>query len=352
VNASSESNSQSVGSPTSRERRGRHARKPSEVPRRGWWEILGRTRQQLKEDNLTIVAAGVAFYGFVAVVPALAATIGIYALFAQPEDLTRHFDLVAQVVPGEVMPILREQLSRIAANERAASISTIVGLLIALYSSAKATKAIMIGLNIAYDEPEKRGFFRLNATALALTLGAIAGWIAAIGLIAVLPSVLRWIGLGDSSSALLELLRWPVLLLLFMSALSVLYRVAPSRNAARWSWLSWGAGCATLLWAGGSVLFSVYVSNYGNYNQTYGSLGAIVVFLLWLFLTAYVVLLGAELNSEMERQTAHDTTKGAPQPIGARQAYAADTLGGSPSDHESKAPTRMAPQPKRSDSGS
>lgn len=307
--------------------RGRHADAPTDVPPRGWIDILTRTKQQLAEDNLSIVAAGVAFYGFVAVVPALAAVIGLYALVADPAQISAHISALAQVVPREVMPLLEEQMSRIASDERAAGLSLAFGLLLAIYSSSRATVALITGLNIAYDEREKRGFIRLNLTALALTLFAIVGALIAVGLVAVLPAALSHLPISTNAETLLGWLRWPVLFIGFLTALTVIYRFAPSRDEPQWKWASSGAAVATTLWVAGSLAFSLYVSRFGSYDQTYGSLGAIVVFLFWLFLSAFTVLIGAELNSEMERQTVKDTTSGAPEPLGQRGAQAADTVG-------------------------
>lgn len=317
----------SAVAPRDEPRRGRHAEKPSEVPPAGWLDILSRTRQQLAEDNLTVVAAGVAFYGFVAVVPALAALIGLYALIADPAQITRHVEALAQVAPHEVMPLLREQMNRITTDNQAAGVSAVTGLLVACYSSASAMKALITGLNIAYDERERRSFLRLNAVALLLTLCGIAGALLAIGLVAVAPAALGHLGLSGGVETAVGWLRWPVLALGFVLALAVVYRFGPSREEAQWRWVSWGAVAGAALWLLGSTLFSLYVSRFGSYDRTYGSLGAIVVFLLWLFISALAVLLGAELNSEMERQTKKDTTDGPPAPLGRRGAHAADTVG-------------------------
>lgn len=310
-----------------KEGHGRRADTPAQVPAKGWMDVLWRMKTQMVEDNLNIVAAGVAFYAFVAVVPGLAATIAIYALFLDPNQLQAHLSMLSDVVPGEVMPILREQITRIVEDSQAAGISAVLGVAIALYGSAKATKALITGLNVAYDEHESRGFFRLNAIAIGLTLAGMVGVLVVFTIVTVLPSILRNIGLSEGFEWLLSLGRWPVLILLFMTALAVLYRVGPCREAPKWRWISPGAIGAAILWVLGSAAFSFYVSQFGNYQKTYGSLGAIVVFLLWLLLSAYAILLGAELNTEIERQTVRDTTTGEPEPRGGRGAYAADTVG-------------------------
>ncbi len=324
--------------------RGRRADSPAEVPPKGWLDILTRTKQQIVADNLAIVAAGVAFYGFVAVVPALAAVIALYALISDPTKVSEHIAALTQVVPREVMPLLEEQMNRIANDQQAAGWSLLFGLGLAFYSCSRAVVAMITGLNIAYDEDEKRSFIKLNLVAFALTGFVAAGALVAIGLVAVLPPLLAQLPISTNTETLLGWLRWPVLLGGFMIALTVMYRFAPSRNEPQWRWVSAGALLATGLWMLGSAAFSFYVSRFGSYDQTYGSLGAIVVFLLWFFLSAFVILIGAELNSEMERQTLKDTTDAPPEPLGQRGAQAADTIG--PARGSKRLEQRQAPKSK------
>ncbi len=307
--------------------RGRHADRPTEVPVKGWLDILFRTKQQITEDNLSIVAAGVAFYVFVAVVPALAVVIALYALIANAAEINAHIAALAEVVPNEAMPLLEEQLTRITSTPQTASISAVLGLLIAVYGASKAMKALIEGLNIAYDEIEQRGFVKLNLVAIVLTIGAIVGVILAVALLAVMPAVLARLHITQGTETVLNWLRWPVLIGGFVAALAVVYRYGPSRHDAKWRWVSPGALVAGFLWLLGSGLFSLYVSKFGSYDKTYGSLGAVVVFLLWLFISAFVVLIGAELNAEIERQTLEDTTDDPDKPLGQRGAEAADTVG-------------------------
>jgi membrane protein len=307
--------------------RGRHADKPSDVPTKGWLDILARTGRRISADNISIVAAGVGFYAFVAVVPALAAIIGIYGLISNPADVSSHVTAFAKILPHEVLPLIEDQLKRITSNVAQASVSTIVGLLVALYSSASATKALIQGLNICYDEQERRNFFRLNFVAIVLTFGAVISAIVAIVLVAGVPPLLEYLRLGDRVNLIVNGLRWLVLVFGFVFGLAVVYRYGPSRNDAKWRWVSWGATAAALLWLAGSALFSLYVAKLGSYDKTYGSLGAVVVFLMWLFISAFSILVGAELNAEMERQTVKDTTEGNQKPLGERGARAADTVG-------------------------
>jgi membrane protein len=307
--------------------RGRHAEKPTEVPPKGWLDVLSRTKQQIGEDNLTIVSAGVAFYGFVAVVPALIAVVAIYGLLADPAQVTQQIEALATVLPGEALPLLREQMVRISGNDDAAGLGAIIGVLLAIYSSANATKALITGMNIAYDETEKRGFFKLSFVAIVLTLGGIISAVLAIGLLAVLPSLVERLNVPGGIELLLNIIRWPLLVGGFLAALAVLYRYGPSRNEARWRWVTPGALVAAVLWLLGSAAFSLYVSKFASYDKTYGPLGAVVVFLMWLYISALTVLIGAEVNSELERQTKRDTTEGPEKPMGGRRANAADTLG-------------------------
>jgi membrane protein len=307
--------------------RGRDAENPSELPARGWRDILLRTKREISADNLSVVAAGVAFYAFLAVVPSLAAVIAIYGLVSDPNQVSHQIAQLARALPQEVLPLLEQQMTRIASNTQAAGWSAIVGFLLALYSSANATKALITGLNIAYGDRESRGFLRLTGIAFVLTIGGIVGAVLAIGVVAVLPAALQHLPLPQSAETWVNWLRWPLLIGAFMFGLAVMYRFGPSRHDAKWKWVSWGAAVAGLLWLAASGAFSLYVAKFGSYDKTYGSLGAVIVFMMWLYLSAFVVLLGAELNSEMERQTAKDTTRGPPKPMGRRQAHSADTLG-------------------------
>ncbi|HEX2099200.1 MAG TPA: YihY/virulence factor BrkB family protein [Candidatus Synoicihabitans sp.] len=307
--------------------RGRSADSPVEVPKAGWRDILWRTYKQLGEDNLSIVAAGVAFFAFLAIVPAMASGIALYALVADPNQIASHLDALGRVIPAETTALLREQLTRLATNEPAAGWGAALGLALTLFSSLKGTKALMLGLNIAYDEEEQRGVVKLHLIALALTLAGIIGAAVLVSLVAFIPAFVDLVQLPTAVETAISWTRWPLVAAMFMIGLAVLYRYGPSRDRPRWRWVSWGAAAGALLWLAGSAAFSLYVSSFGNYDKTYGSLGAVVVFLLWLNLSAYSILFGAELNTETERQTAKDTTEGPQAPIGHRGAYAADTVG-------------------------
>ena len=268
-----------------------------------------------------------AFYAFTAMVPALAAFVAIYALVNDPATVSDHIASISHILPAEARSILEDQLARLTADNESAGWGAVLGIGIALFGAMKAMTALITGLNIAYDEEERRGVVKLYLTAFVLTLAGIVGAIVVIGLVAVLPAALRLFGGDETVKMLANVLRWPLLAALFAFALSVAYRYAASRENPRWRWVSRGAVGATVLWMLGSAAFSLYLSRFGDYEGTYGSLGAIVAFLMWLFLTSYVVLLGAEFDSEMERQTVRDTTDGPEKPMGRRGAHAADTLG-------------------------
>ncbi|ABA57578.1 Ribonuclease BN [Nitrosococcus oceani ATCC 19707] len=317
--------------PTSKQivdRRGRKARHPGEIPTKGWRDIAYRIKDSLDDDNISIVAAGVAFYALLAIFPALVAMVSIYGIIADPADVQRQFDALSGILPTEAQVLLSEQLRRITSQASTAlSVGVGVGVILALWSATRGTKAFIIALNIVYGEKEKRGFLKLNAIALMLTLGAIVLAILALGMIVVLPILLSYLDLPEIFQVLASLLPWLLLAFTFILGLAVLYRYGPSRSEARWRWVSWGAVAATVLWIVGSALFSFYVANFAQYNKTYGSVGALIILLMWFFVTAYIILLAAEFNAEMEHQTKVDTTRGKPQPMGERGAYVADTVG-------------------------
>jgi membrane protein len=308
---------------------GRHAEKPSEFRGRAWRDVGKRTAGEVKKDRLSLVAAGVAFYAFLALFPAIAAIVSIYGMVANPADIQQAVQGMRGMLPTEVVDIVSRQMSSIASASGAAlGLSAIISLLLAIWSTTKGTKALMEALNIAYNEREERGFVRLNAVALLLTLGAIVGLILAAVLVVAFPALVGALGLPDTLATVISWARWPVLALALMVGLALFYRYGPSRAAPRFRWVSWGAVAATVLWLIASGLFSFYVSNFGSYNETYGSIAAIVILLMWFYISAFVILLGAEMNAEMEHQTERDTTTGEPVPMGARQAAMADTAAG------------------------
>jgi membrane protein len=272
-----------------------------------------------------VVAAGVAFYVFLALVPALIAVISVYGLVAQPADVQRQLESVLAALPPDAADLVLSQVQTIVEQGSASlGFGLVVSVVAALLAASKGMLAMVAALNIAYDEDETRKFLRLRALALLLTVGVAVGAVLGVGGMVIVANVAE--ALGIFGEIALTVLRWPVLAALAALALAVLYRYAPDRDPAAWRWVTPGAIAATLLWLVASAGFSLYVRNVGSYNETYGSLAAVVVLLLWLFLTAYAAVFGAELDSEAERQTVKDSTDGPGQPLGRRQAYAADTV--------------------------
>ena len=307
--------------------RGRQAEAPSAIPAKGWKDIIWRAVKEYGDDDVAAWARSIAFSGILALFPALAAFVAIYGLFADIETARGHLAGLTGVIPADAATFIGDQMVRIAAaNDAGLGLTFIIGVLLSLWSANAGMKALFKGLNVAYDEDEQRGFVKLNLITLAFTVGAIVFITLAMGAVVVVPVVMEALGLGGAAQ-LLALLRWPLLLGVVMVGLSALYRYGPSRDKAQWRWVSWGSAAATVMWILGSVLFSWYLANFANYNETYGSLGAVFGFLMWLWLSAVVVLFGAELNAEIERQTARDTTEGHAQPMGARGAEVADTVG-------------------------
>ncbi|HEX5768981.1 MAG TPA: YihY/virulence factor BrkB family protein [Burkholderiales bacterium] len=310
------------------ESRGRQASTPREIPARGWLDITRRVKDQIKRDRLSIIAAGVAFYALLAIFPGLVALVAMYGLFADPAQIERHVAPLSGILPPEAAKIVLTQLHDLVSTNRGAlGLGAIAGLLVALWSASSAVRTLMEALNVAYDEEERRGLVRFYGTALILTVGGVIAVILAIGLVVGLPAVLNFIGLSSLLETVVSLARWPILALLAIVAFAVIYRYGPSRAQPRWRWVSWGATIAVALWIVGSALFSLYVTRFGNYNETYGAAGAVVILLMWFLLSSYAILIGAEINAEMERQTRKDTTSGQERQMGARRAYAADTVG-------------------------
>jgi membrane protein len=316
-------------------RRGRDATSPPQIPWPGWRDILWRTYQQFEEDRLLAIAGGVVFFGLLAIFPAIAAFVSLYGLFADVATVNDHIALASGILPAGALDILREQVTRIAtSNSGTLGFAFLLSLAIALWSANAGMKAIIDALNVIYDEREKRSFVALTLVAFAFTVGVICFLLAAIAAVVAFPIVLNTIGLGDFSETALRILRWPALLAVMMTGLALLYRYGPSRNVARWQWLSIGSVLAAVIWLASSLGFSWYLETFADYNATYGSLGAAIGMMMWMWISAIVILFGAELNAEIEHQTAVDSTIGGKKPLGRRGAAMADTVGRSLSSSE------------------
>ena len=309
--------------------RGRGARTPSEIPLKGWWDIGKRVFVRTGEESFGVLAAGAAFYAMLAIFPALGAIVTSYALVSDPADIQAQFASVSGILPHDVATIINDQLVSLASREdQSLGFGLLFGILFAVFSARRGVDALVRATTVAYRERETRSFIHLNALTFALTLGAVLLLVTTIALLVVLPTAIAFLpDVSGLTAILTRAASWAIFIAIVTFSIGVLYRLGPPRAPARMRWLTPGSVVATLLWVAGSAGFSYYVSNFGNYNETYGTLGAIIVLLLWFFLTAYSIVLGALLNAEMEHQTARDTTVGGPKPLGERGAFVADTLG-------------------------
>jgi membrane protein len=308
--------------------RGRFSGNPLQIPWAGWKDILWRTYVRTGEDRLLATAAGVVFFGLLAVFPAITALVSCYGLFANPSTIGANLQTLALMLPEGSFQIVQDQVGRVLDKGTTALGATFLfGLGLAIWSANAGVKAVIDALNVVYEEREKRSFVRLNLLSLAFTTGGIAALLLMVGAVVAFPLALDHLGLGPASTIIVSLARWPLLFLVLLGALGILYRFGPSRRAARWEWLSVGTLAAASLWIVGSSLLSWYLSNFASYSATYGSLGAAIGLMMWMWMSAIIVLWGAELNSEIERQTVLDTTVGRPKPLGTRGALVADTLG-------------------------
>jgi membrane protein len=308
---------------------GRQADTPQEIPPKGWLDIAKRTGKEVKQDQVPLLSAGVAFYTLLALFPAAIAVVSIYGLVADPNTVRDQIEQLTQKLSPSTADLVGEQIKQVTSGAGGAlGLATVLGILTALWSASSGMKALITGVNLAYDETESRKFFKLRGLALLLTLGAMVLLVVAgatiVGYPPIaddLPTVLRWV---------VGIVRFAILGALLVVGLAVLYRLAPDRDQPKWTWVSWGSVIATVLWVLASIAFAIYANSFGNYNKTYGALAGIIILMFWLFLTSFVVLVGAELNTEMELQTAKDTTKGPEKPMGERGGHAADHVAESP----------------------
>ena len=308
--------------------RGLSAETPLQLPGRAWREILKRVWFKAGSDNIGLLSAGVAFYAFLAFVPLLGALIMTYGLIADPSKIAEDMKSVIDLVPKDAAKLIYDQLvslSTTAASKKGLGLA--IALLISIYGAMRAASGIMGALNVIYEQPERRSIVRTTLISAGITVGAVV--VAIVGMLS--ASVLAFLEtifwqLGGVTAALIKIATWLFAGSLAATAIAWVYRVGPDRHGAKWRWLSLGSIVATILWVAATIGFGAYAAKFGNYNATYGSLGAVVVLLMWLFVSSYAILLGAELNAESERQTAQDTTTGAEKPLGKRGATMADTL--------------------------
>jgi membrane protein len=308
--------------------RGRTAKIPEDIPARGWWDISWRVMKRLGTDNVTLVAGGLAMYTLLSVFPGLTAALSIYGLFASPETVIAQMKAFSGVLPPGVWNIFNTQLQTLARHQNSTlSIAAGITLLIALWSARSAMSALMTATNIAYGEKEKRNYFVQVLVSLALTVGAMSAFLLMLTLGVAIPVTLKVLGTRPWVQWIVDGVQWVLVWGFSVVGLSAIYRFGPSREPARWHWITWGSGIAAALWLGGSAIFALYVGDFANYGKTYGALGGVIALLMWFYVSSIFVVLGAEINAEMERQTVKDTTGGAPEPLGERGAFAADTVG-------------------------
>jgi membrane protein len=305
---------------------GGKAARPTEIPARGWIQVAKRGWREAKADQVPLLAAGVAFYAFLAIFPALIAIVSIYGLFADPSTIANQLNSLTAALPDEAAQIITDQVTTLSSRRQTLGISLLLAVLIALWSASAGISNLLTAINVAYDEEEKRGFVKKRLMSLGLTLAAIVFMVIILALVAVLPPLLKAVFGTGALRWVLQILGWLVMVVLVAAGLAILYRLGPDRDAPRMKWVSVGAVVATFVWLVASIGFSIYTSTFGNYAKTYGVFAGIVVLLFWLWLTMYAILLGAEINAEAEQQTIADTTKGEEKPLGERGAVKADSI--------------------------
>lgn len=307
---------------------GRKANSPGEIPKQGWKDIAVRVKNQISKDNVNIISAGISYYAFLAIFPAIAAIIAIYGLVTDQQTIQKQLNALANVLPPQSSELIQQQLTQIVqGSPTALGWGLAISIVLSIWSANRGTKALFQGINIAYNEEDQRSFIKGNAITLLFTFLGIITVIISMALVVAFPAIIGSLNLPAATGFLVQTARWILLLAVIIISLGVIYRYAPDRENPKWRWVSWGSVAGTVLWVAGSLLFSFYISNFGDYNATYGSLAAVVILLLWFYLSAFSIMLGAEINSEIEHQTKRDTTSGKNKPMGKRGAHDADDLG-------------------------
>jgi membrane protein len=304
--------------------RGREAIAPEVIPPRGWRDILWRVLKGILEDRILYTSGGVAFFTLLSFFPAVATIVSIYGLVADVSTIHEHLTLLVGILPDGAITLIRNQMAHIVNHGGTLSL---VFFIIALWSADSGVAALFDAFNVIYKEKERRSLLTLYGMTFLFTLAGMAFLLVVIGAVIVLPLVLAFLGMSTSAERFLSIVRWPILLMILIPWLAALYRYGPSRRSAKWRWVTRGSAVAAVLWILTSILFSWYVASFESYNRLYGSLGAGVGFMVWIWLSVVVILIGAELNAEMEHQTARDTTEGMEKPLGMRGAVVADRVG-------------------------
>lgn len=308
--------------------RGRQASTPGDIPMRGWLDIAKRIYVSANENNISLLAAGVAFYAMLATFPALGAVVTVYALFSDPVAMQHHIQSMAGLLPPDVLSIFSEQLTSVLEQEQQSlGLGLVVSLVFAIWSAHRGVNALVYAIGVVYKQRESRSFIHFNLLTYALTAGAVILMVSALFLTIITPTVINELPLGPVATTGSQVSGKLIMLVMTMVSFALLYRYGPARRPATWRWLSPGAILSTVLWLVGSFAFTIYVASFSTYNETYGALGAIIILLMWFFLTGFSIILGAVLNAELEHQTVKDTTIGPDRPLGSRDAVVADTVG-------------------------
>jgi len=305
------------------------ARKPKELNLKDWWRISKRIIKQIKTDHIIIVAPGVAFFLFLAVFPAILALVSLYGLIFDPEQVQDQLSQLTVLLPADAGELIIGALSKISGQpDPQLEWEVIITLLISLWTANLGTKALFRGINITYEEKSNRNFFQLNGLSLLFTISGILVGIISLAFIVGFPVLIRHLDVPPFINNLITFGRWVFLGILIIIFIAMIYKFAPERRNARFRWVTWGSAIATLLWLGASWAFSFYVDNFGNFDKKYGAVASVVILMLWFLITGFLILLGAEINSEMEYQTKKDTTIGKNRPLGERDAFHADHYAG------------------------
>jgi membrane protein len=269
-----------------------------------WRSIARRGFKALGDDRISLTAAGVAFYAILSIFPGMAALISLWGLAADRGDVVQQLMFFGRLLPADALQVLSQQAQQIAAADpKTIGLTFLVSLGISLFSASAAIRAIMEALNIVFRQPERRGFFRFQLTAIAITCVLSVGVLAALGAVVIVPIALNFIGLSGQFEMLIDVVRWPILFLGAWAGIAALYRVAPSRPHSQWRWIAPSAGAAVVVWLVASVVLSIYLRHFAHYNETYGSLGAVIGLMMWFWLSAFALLLGAEIGGQMEAES-------------------------------------------------
>ena len=311
-----------------RDAHGRTASHPKQIPTAGWRDIFMRVVQNIGRDNTSLVAAGIGLNALLAVFPALAVLVSVYGMFASPADVATDLGPFLSILPGDASKLLSDQLQTLTTpKNHTLGFGALVATIVALWNSRQGMSALMTATNIAYNQREQRGFLRQTALSIGFSVGAMFIFLVMLLVGVAVPLLLQRAPIGQGVTVAILVFRWVLLWSFAVLGFSLAYRYAPDRQPPKWRWVTWGSAIAATVWILGSLGFAAYVQNFGSYGKTYGALGGVIVLLMWFYLMGFTIVLGAEINAEMEHQTAVDTTEGPPAPMGQRGAYVADTLG-------------------------